>query len=1136
MTSALSKSFAPGARAGGSSSSTRRTPSPPSSRAVATRQVHARPMQPTGKQLKTSNFLSEALHSSGLQNKLKSELRYQLIENLRGKGKDAGDGDILQPQASSRKNSLQEKALFSLILEALKCKGKLYSMSVLTPECGLRDGEIMSAADVCKVLGLDLAEVMKFSSSLLGVEGGSGRMEMGDHSLSPGDHDQHGSKPASKPSSVSLLQLLLHYVEEQQQQLQRQRSQKRDSMAQTDASGDGTNLHSANSLEFKLKKLEMSETGKNKHVTKYLEEKLLLYQQQCEKRYRSEMENELQRLRALERQQMRLEEGQKARAEYQTRQLEANKMLAEKEENLRLKEEKALARLQAKELEIERKAQDQRTQLFRKMEEQNLIVQRKTEWVALEEKKLSLVGDNLEVDRDKFAEERRVWELQRRKLEEHNQAEIDKHKLDVEKNLAEDMAKARQFQLSLEKEKCQLDMLKKEREQAVANERKMFEESTGLRKQIIELEDRLKEFKILHENANRQVQIANEQTKIEQQQIEKLRTINTLREDELRRQEEQYSGMTKKEGALLKQQEMNAKLLQKQIDDLRRDVLTKQEDLDRAVQGRQKSERESEEFKCEMLKLKEDNIKLKVEVERLLRRNEDGVLKERELRRVEQLLYAQYAQNQGGAGGLSPTANLRSADQSPNQIMNGTTLDPERLFAKWEEQIDTDLASTKPKRGGGSSVSGPTSHLFAGNAALERKTKLLNQEIADFARTGFFKSEAGANSLTQSVDVDAILKEAEYFDGKSYVEKSRRVWATGFGSSQSPRGERGGFFPEPGAFVSSSQAMIGPGGMMTNTARSSADQVNYGDVRTSFAARAGAAPQALVHPVPSSSVAKNREVHEVSGSPRNDTQASGSPRNFVLSSTGSAKLPTVLSPRAQQLTSRGDAAGVSSGATEPQDQSQSVAQEASVNELFATAESSRKADVASSQRPMKAQPAQEEEQSFRLDDFFQQTGNDAASSSSSKESEVVIRSSASKPEQNPQSIGMNAKANELPVEDEAEGDASEDDADPLAMIGTRPVTTASVPVVQVDLEYSTPAASPAFDDAVVEVEKEQKETNIGSKLDDVYQDLLDRRKAEQAQAAQQAGNANSPGIEEEIMEEIFSQAESASFKSDDLEF
>ena len=134
-------------------------------------------------------------------------------------------------------------------------------------------------------------------------------------------------------------------------------------------------------------------------------------------------------------------------------------------------------------------------------------------------------------------------------------------------------AKARQFQLSLEKEKCQLDMLKKEREQAVANERKMFEESTGLRKQIIELEDRLKEFKILHENANRQVQIANEQTKIEQQQIEKLRTINTLREDELRRQEEQYSGMTKKEEALLKQQEMNAKLLQKQIDDLRRDVL-----------------------------------------------------------------------------------------------------------------------------------------------------------------------------------------------------------------------------------------------------------------------------------------------------------------------------------------------------------------------------------------------------------------------------------------------------------------------------------------------------------------------------------------------------------------------------------
>ena len=53
-------------------------------------------------------------------------------------------------------------------------------------------------------------------------------------------------------------------------------------------------------------------------------------------------------------------------------------------------------RLKARELELERKTQDQRGILLRKMEENNLKIQRKTEWVGLEEKRLHLNKEEIE--------------------------------------------------------------------------------------------------------------------------------------------------------------------------------------------------------------------------------------------------------------------------------------------------------------------------------------------------------------------------------------------------------------------------------------------------------------------------------------------------------------------------------------------------------------------------------------------------------------------------------------------------------------------------------------------------------------------------------------------------------------------
>lgn len=96
--------------------------------------------------MSSSDIVGSILDETGLRAKLKSELRYQLIESLRKQQKI---------DFRNAKSDLREKALFSAVLELLQKRGKLYSLSVLTPECGLKETDIFSKQDICKALGLE---------------------------------------------------------------------------------------------------------------------------------------------------------------------------------------------------------------------------------------------------------------------------------------------------------------------------------------------------------------------------------------------------------------------------------------------------------------------------------------------------------------------------------------------------------------------------------------------------------------------------------------------------------------------------------------------------------------------------------------------------------------------------------------------------------------------------------------------------------------------------------------------------------------------------------------------------------------------------------------------------------------------
>ena len=93
-----------------------------------------------------TDIVGNLLDQTGLRSKLKSELRYQLIESLRSQQKI---------QLNEKKNDLRDKALYSAVLELLKKRNKLYALSVLTPECGLKEGDIFSKSDMCKALGIE---------------------------------------------------------------------------------------------------------------------------------------------------------------------------------------------------------------------------------------------------------------------------------------------------------------------------------------------------------------------------------------------------------------------------------------------------------------------------------------------------------------------------------------------------------------------------------------------------------------------------------------------------------------------------------------------------------------------------------------------------------------------------------------------------------------------------------------------------------------------------------------------------------------------------------------------------------------------------------------------------------------------
>eukprot|EP00434_Breviolum_minutum_P034842 symbB.v1.2.030843.t1/scaffold3409.1/size109594/11 len=349
----------------------------------------------TGQFVGLHEHVALAAESTGIAKQLKSELRFRLIRSLQKashlKAVDAGDSRL----------PLQEKALFSVILEFLRHRKKDCSISVLLPESGMASADVLSPEEVCQALSLPKAF----------------------------------SKESCEPFLVRALDSLT-------------KPEPRSASTQTESEGIGQ------SLDEKLRACIVPSDHAERRTA---EERMLQFQARCEAVVRREAEAELARIRMLEREQIALEEATKSRAELQQAMSKIKAELSEREERLRQRERVAADRLRAKELDLEKKAVEWRETAQRVIDEEQQRQSARAKHLRVEEQRLQILQQGLERKEQelKNAKDRHsadAGELSRRLQEAHDAA-----KLSAEKAVAAEREEVLQLRLSLEREKLEIE-------------------------------------------------------------------------------------------------------------------------------------------------------------------------------------------------------------------------------------------------------------------------------------------------------------------------------------------------------------------------------------------------------------------------------------------------------------------------------------------------------------------------------------------------------------------------------------------------------------------------------------------------------------------------------------------------------
>lgn len=189
-----------------------------------------------------------------------------------------------------------------------------------------------------------------------------------------------------------------------------------------------------------------------------------------------------------------------------------------------------------------------------------------------------------------------------------------KNRVESETKLHDEWTRLREFQLQVEKEKQFVEQIRKERDDLVEEGAKKATELFRKSGEIAQLEERLRDLKHLHESSQKQLELAAAQAQTGQHEANKLRSLHEMAERERQMIENLTSENRSKEDARARHQDETVRLLNAQLVDLRRDVDTKNSEIQILTAAKAKIDQESDEKRERVMKLQEENIKLRSEV------------------------------------------------------------------------------------------------------------------------------------------------------------------------------------------------------------------------------------------------------------------------------------------------------------------------------------------------------------------------------------------------------------------------------------------------------------------------------------------------------------------------------------------
>eukprot|EP00397_Hematodinium_sp_SG-2012_P001544 GEMP01001547.1.p1 GENE.GEMP01001547.1~~GEMP01001547.1.p1 ORF type:complete len:1213 (+),score=348.85 GEMP01001547.1:73-3711(+) len=442
--------------------------------------------------------------------KLKSELRFELIRNLRSEGLHLSKGS---------KSSLQERAYFSIVLDFLKRREFLYTLSVFLPECGAfaNEQDILARHEILHTLGIP--------------EDKSG-------------NDTYGMLPVLEQLTAILRR---EYLDKPQMV---------DRMQQT--------IGPANlSLDEKLRKIELERPKESSY--RGLEEKLVHFQQECDRRSRQELEAELRRIRTLERQTVRLEEADRARRRHEQMETELRREYELKDEQLRRKEEEALDRLRLKEGELQRREGELRQETLRQMDELQKQNTLRNSSLAVEEERVALLRRGVEEQRRVYNEERDAFMAMKQSVEDAAITRAERRVADDKLALEQWAIRQRGEQQQFDAQMLALRTREAQQERLEEQHRRALDESARLKKEKEELEERRQTSAHSINDLKRQLEVQIEQCRVDRQDRERLQA-----EVLLQQANERSSQSWRREEERRSEQALEAhRLLQAQVENFR---------------------------------------------------------------------------------------------------------------------------------------------------------------------------------------------------------------------------------------------------------------------------------------------------------------------------------------------------------------------------------------------------------------------------------------------------------------------------------------------------------------------------------------------------------------------------------------